>query len=186
MIPMKHYIKYIKYLTTHKFWVMYYCFKEGLYWRGIMHDINKFTLRSIKAYARYFYMKNGRDKFIRDKSGYYDASQTGGNDFDLAWLHHQHTNKHHWQYWTMVRDDGTFRCLDMPMIYIREMICDWRGAGRAQGTNPTGGYAEIVNYYNINRDKMHFTSDTRHKVERIIVNKCLDEGIEFEIEGWHK
>jgi len=149
---------------------MYYCFKEKLYWRGLVHDINKFTLSSIKAYARYFYLKNGKGKFVRDNSGYYDAAQTGDLAFDLAWLHHQHTNKHHWQYWTMVTDKGEVRYLDIPLVYIHEMLCDWRGAGRAQGTNPTGGWISVYDYYIKNKDKMHFTTDSRNLLEQIICN----------------
>lgn len=183
---MQHYVKYLSYLLKHKFWVMYYCFCEGLYWRGLMHDINKFTLSSIRAYAVYFYMKNGKGKFVRDNSGYYDAARSGDTAFDFAWLHHQHTNKHHWQYYTMTTDKCEVRLLDMPLVYIREMLCDWRGAGRAQGTNPTGGWEEIVNYYNANHDKMHFTDDTRYQLERIIIDKCLNENIECNIKGWNK
>lgn len=172
----------MKYLIAHKFWVMYYCFKEGMFWRGIMHDMNKFMPRSIRAYARYFYLKNGQGKFVRDKSGYYDASQTGDDDFDLAWLQHQHTNKHHWQYWCMARDDGTFRCLDMPHVYIREMLCDWRGAGRAQGTNPTGGWTGVYYYYIKNHDKMYFTDYSRVKLERIILENNPDKMLP----GWNR
>jgi len=165
---MKQYYKYFKYVITHKFWVMKYCFEDGLYIQGILHDINKFRPSNFYAYANYFYLKEGKGKFVRDKTGYYDASQTGDNLFDLAWHYHQRTNKHHWQYWIMALDNGTFRCLDMPYKYVREMLADWRGAGRAQGTNPTGGWEEVLSYYNSNYHKMHFTEHTRNEVEQII------------------
>jgi hypothetical protein len=159
---------------------MYYCFKEGLYIQGILHDLNKFRLSSIKAYARYFYLENGKGKFVRDKSGYYDASNTGNDDFDRAWLHHQNTNKHHWQYWCMRKEDGTMRCLDIPNKYIVEMLCDWRGAGRAQGTNPDGNWKIVAEYYIKNRDKMFFTNDTRYDLERAITNRY-----DIYITGWN-
>jgi hypothetical protein len=154
---------------------MYYCFQEGMIWRGFMHDLNKFRPSNFFAYARYFYLKNGKGKFVRDKTGYYDASNTGDDAFDRAWHYHQRTNKHHWQFWTMARDDGTFRCLDMPKVYVREMLCDWRGAGRAQGTNPDGGWKEVYNYYMKNYNKMHFTDDTRAYLGSIIMSKYHDQ-----------
>lgn len=172
---MMHYVKYLSYVSRHKFWVMYYCFQEGMYWRGIMHDLNKFKLSSFIPYARYFYLKGGKGKFVRDNTGYYDASRTGDSNFDKAWKNHFQTNKHHWQHWVMPKDDGTFRCLDMPVVYVREMLCDFRGAGRAQGTNPTGGWEEVKKYYDKNRDKMHFSDDTRTVVEHLIIKACNDE-----------
>ena len=36
---MKHVIR----ILVHKFWVAYYCFKLGLYWQGIIHDLSKFS-----------------------------------------------------------------------------------------------------------------------------------------------
>jgi hypothetical protein len=154
---------------------MYYCFREGMIWRGLMHDLNKFRPSNFLAYARYFYLKNGQGKFVRNKSGYYDASKTGDDDFDRAWHYHQRTNKHHWQFWTMSRDDGTFRCLDIPHVYIREMLCDWLGAGRAQGTNPNGTYYVATKYYLENRTKMHFTEETREYLEQVLFTKLLNE-----------
>ncbi len=170
-----HYLfKYLNYVSKHKFWVMYYCFKEGLYTQGLLHDLNKFYPSNFHAYAKYFYLKNGKGKFVRDKSGYYDASQTGDDLFDKAWHYHQRTNKHHWQYYTMPKDDGTFRCLNMPDKYIREMLCDWLGAGRAQGTNPTGSYKIANEYYQSHKTKMHFTPESREYLEHLISTKLKE------------
>lgn len=162
------YINYMKYLLTHKFWVTYYCFKDGIYRRGIMHDIDKFRLSMITGYAPQFYNSNGSKRNVRDKSGYYDASQMELPCFVYSWLYHQRRNKHHWQYWAMIEDSGNIRCLDMPSEYVREMICDWRGAGRAQGTNPDGGNAELIRYYNKNKSKMYLSDNTRKTLERLI------------------
>lgn len=183
---MKYYFKYLKYLLIHKFWVTHYCFQEKLYWRGIMHDINKFRLSSILPYAKYFYLKNGQGKLIRDATGYYDAAQTGDDSFDLAWLHHQHTNKHHWQYWCLpttksINNQPICRLLDMPEMYIIEMLCDWRGAGRTQGTNPDGGWKGIYDYYVKNRDHMYITANSRFLLESIITYRYQDENLP----GWY-
>jgi len=60
--------------------------------------------------------------------------------FNLGWNAHQKRNKHHWQYWVMIEDDSGImgrKGLPMPDRYRREMLADWRGAGRAYGTPDT-------------------------------------------------
>lgn len=51
--------------------------------------------------------------------------------FDVAWVQHQHRNPHHWQHWVLREDDGATKLLPMPDRYVREMVADWAGAGRA-------------------------------------------------------
>jgi hypothetical protein len=46
-----------------------------------------------------------------------------------------------------------------------EMVCDWRGAGRAQGKVDVNGEPEIVLWYKTNKDKMLLAPETRHWVE---------------------
>ncbi|WP_445490962.1 DUF5662 family protein [Niallia sp. 03133] len=46
-------------------------------------------------------------------------------------LHHQHKNKHHWEYWVI--DPNNNQALPMPRKYIMEMICDWRSFSRKWG-----------------------------------------------------
>ena len=35
--------QHFKTITTHKMWVMRYCFKIGLYWQGLTHDLSKYS-----------------------------------------------------------------------------------------------------------------------------------------------
>jgi hypothetical protein len=84
------------------------------------HDASKFWPEEFPAYARQFFgPKDDPDGFAR------------------AWLHHMNHNPHHWQYW--IFPDGhtphgssVFEGrVEMPEVYIREMIADWMGASRA-------------------------------------------------------
>lgn len=59
----------------------------------------------------------------------------------------------------------------MPNKYIDEMLCDWLGAGRAQGTNPYGKYSVALDYYIKNKDRMHFTDKTRSYLEENLNRK---------------
>jgi hypothetical protein len=49
--------KYLAYLLRHRWFVMLACFREGLYWQGLIHDWSKFLPGEFLPYARYFYSK---------------------------------------------------------------------------------------------------------------------------------
>lgn len=74
------------------------------------HDLSKYTKDEYVAYDEYFY--GTKTEKTKEK-------------FDLAWLHHQNTNKHHWQYWLLKEDNGLLKPLDMDIYSIVEMVCDW-------------------------------------------------------------
>ena len=149
---MYKYLKYFQYLFRHKWFVFLACCKYGLYWQGIVHDWSKFLLDELIPYADYFY---GGD---RRKDRFYSPEQ-GPYKFNVAWMKHQHRNPHHWQHWVLQNDDGTKLALEMPKKYAKEMICDWIGAGQAQGFNDT------ASWYLKNKDKMILANSTRLFVE---------------------
>jgi len=154
-------------MARHKFWVTYYCFKEGLIWRGIKHDFSKFLPSEWLPYTNYFYGKNGskiRSK-RKENGGYYKPYDTGDDKFDFAWLLHQKRNDHHWQWWILPKDDGGFKTMPMKVNALKEMICDWRGAGRAQGYKDN-----TPDWYKQNKDNMILHPFTRHQVEQRLVN----------------
>ena len=153
---MKHLWLHFRYTVIHKYWVMKYCFKEGLYYRGIMHDMSKFLPDEFFAYARHFFL-HPTDTLV--KMAY-------KQDFDYAWLMHQKRNKHHWSYWVMPSKDGV-KCVDMPYRFIKEMICDWRGAGQAQKTSD-GSLEGARTYYLQNKDTILLTAYTRAILEQLL------------------
>ena len=131
--------------------------------RGLLHDLSKFRISEFIPYAGHFYGKKPRGK--RDKTGYYKPSDTGDPAFDFAWFLHQKRNKHHWQYWCFPNDFGENPItivFEMPLKYRKEMVCDWKGAGRAQGT------PYMLKWYSANRNKMTFGTETRKWVEKKI------------------
>lgn len=165
------YIKYLRYLLRHKWYVMLECFNQGLIWRGITHDLSKFLPSEFVPYANYFYGKKGDDiKKGRDETGYYKPTDTGDERFDFAWLLHQKRNKHHWQWWCLPEDEGGLKVLEMEWTSAVEMICDWVGAGKAQGHfSPINDkYLETRKWYSKNKDKMKLGKETRRMVEIFI------------------
>jgi hypothetical protein len=88
------------------------------------------------------------------------SEHTKKEDFDYAWLRHIHKNKHHWQHWVLRYDDGQKIPLRMPDKYIKEMVCDWIGAGIA-----ITGKREADKWYAANKDKMNLNIFTQIQVE---------------------
>lgn len=139
---MKKYFSYLKYVLEHKKNVFIECWKEGLYLHAFIHDLSKFSPIEFTTYANNFY---GNEKEMKY------------SNFEYGWLHHQHKNKHHWDYW--VNSDG--QALDIPITYIKQMICDWKAMSRKFGDT-----AQI--YYKNNRHKMNLSISTRCHVEYIL------------------
>lgn len=115
------------------------------------HDESKYGVEEYGPYDAYFY---GRGKS-------YQVVQ----DFNLAWLHHQHNNPHHWQYWVLVNDDpkdGTV-ALEMPLEYVYEMIADWWTFSWR-----SGDLTEIFKWYDEHKERMILHDRTRKIVEKIL------------------
>jgi len=165
---MKKIIKYLKYVLVHKYYVAIECFKEGLIWRGLAHDMSKLKPDEFIPYANFFYGNKEDDiKKGRNKTGYYKPTDTGDRAFDFAWLLHQKRNRHHWQWWILPEDDGGAKILEMEEKYLKEMICDWVGAGKAQGhfSPKEDKYLETRNWYVANNSKMQLHENTRKYIE---------------------
>lgn len=162
------YIRYLKYVLRHKYYVMKECFElaksrgvRSLYWRGIVHDLSKFLPDEFIPYARYFYGDYPSWNKVKFIPGWTSKTKEDvEKDFDIAWLKHQKRNKHHWQYWLLQEDDGGLKTLKMPEQYMLEMVADWHGAGMA-----IHGKKETDKWYEKNYLKMKLHIDTRNSVE---------------------
>ena len=173
----KHF-RYLRYVLRHKWYVLQECWRFGIRWRGLVHDLSKFSPAEWGPYADYFY---GGDWPPYSETPGEWKRQLGDKwtkewvqrRFDRAWLHHIHRNPHHWQHWVLREDSGATKVLDMPYACILEMIADWFGAGRAingppEDDNPLMRYDELRAWYLANRDKMQLGDWTRNHVEHLI------------------
>lgn len=114
------------------------------------HDRSKYDATEYRAYDDYFY---GGNKSYAVKTA-----------FDQAWLHHQHVNPHHWQYWVLINDDySANKVLPMPENYILEMIADWWSFSWREGN-----LMEIFDWYDKHRNAILFEEGTRKTVEKIL------------------
>ena len=129
-------------------------FKEGSFLKGMflttvgMHDNSKYYSHEYDAYDAYFYGEKDEDAF------------------NLAWLHHIHNNPHHWQYWVLINDDGKYRdpdkviALEMPKVFVFEMIADWWSFSWK-----CGNLNEIFKWYEDHKDNIILHENTRKLVE---------------------
>ena len=160
------YYKYLHYLFRHKYYVAIECFKYGLYWRGIIHDWSKFLPSEFFPYIQSFYGEFQPECPVYSgpvdwqKKQYLEKTS---KNFDRAWIHHQHLNKHHFQHWILREDSGQNKILEMPYKYAIEMFCDWVGAGIA-----ITGKRDIVEWYEKNKEVILLHENTRNFVEKLI------------------
>lgn len=166
---MGKYLEYLGYVVRHKWFVLVECWKLGIVWQGIIHDLSKLRYSELVPYANFFYQKKRRDT-----TGYYKPTDTGDESFDFAWLLHQKRNKHHWQWWGLPEDEGGLKVLPMPLKYCLEMVADWCGASKAQGHGGYGGSNGVLVWYHKHKHKMSLHPDTRAWVEEFLVKKAVE------------
>lgn len=112
------------------------------------HDDSKWSEEEYEAYDNYFY--GNKTKEVEEA-------------FDLAWLHHQHNNPHHWQHWLLQEDDGGKKALEMPKEYVIEMIADWWTFSWKKNN-----LKEIFDWYANNKKKMILHPNTLEFAEKIL------------------
>jgi hypothetical protein len=174
-VSVKAHWQYLKYVLRHKWYVFQMCRRFGLTWRGLIHDLSKFSPAEWGPYVDYFY--GGDWPSHGETSGEWKrqlgdkwTKEWAQRRFDRAWLHHIHHNSHHWNHWVLREDSGVVKCLDMPADCIWEMIADWWGAGRAihgvpEDEQPWNRFDELKSWYLANRDNMQMHEHTRRRVE---------------------
>ena len=80
--------QHFKTITTHKIWVMRYCFKIGLYWQGLTHDLSKYSPTEFLVGMKYYQGDRSPNNAEREDTG-----------MSKSWMHHKGRNKHHFEYW---------------------------------------------------------------------------------------
>lgn len=149
---MRRHLAYLKAVLRHKWFVLLEGRKLKVpLWRLILHDWDKFLPSMWMAYSTTFYAANGKKQYVPNDAFY------------RAWLGHQNRNRHHWQYWILHNDDIGPDALEMPDVDRREMLADWRGAGRAYDPNWTP--RSTVEWYKEHYLKMWLHSNTRDWID---------------------
>lgn len=160
-------IAHFKTITKHRMLVMKYCFRSGLYWQGLTHDLSKYSPTEFLVGAKYYQGDHSpNDEERRDKG------------YSSAWLHHKGRNKHHLEYWIDYgrTADGEVQMLGMrmPKKYVVEMFCDRYAAARVyQGKNFQ--WSRPYEYYMHGKDHLLFHPESAELLETLLL-KLKDEG----------
>ena len=110
-----HFFRHLHTVCRHRRQVRRNCFKAGLIWRGLTHDLSKFSPQEFFAGAKYYQGNRSPQAKERELFGY-----------SAAWLHHKGRNKHHFEYWIdfSVRKEEGLVGHKMPLNYVVEMVMD--------------------------------------------------------------
>ena len=148
---------HFKTITKHRFLVMGGCFRIGLYWQGLVHDLSKYSPTEFWTGARYYQGTRSPNAAEREDKGYSEA-----------WMHHKGRNRHHYEYWTdMNPETRRYEPVPMPRKYLAEMVMDRRAACKVyQGKNYTP--ASPLEYFEKSRERTLMHPETRRQLVYIL------------------
>ena len=157
-------LNHFRTITRHRHQVIKNCFRAGIPWQGLKHDLSKYSWTEFGEGARYWQGTRSPNDREREIKGYSEA-----------WMHHKGRNKHHWEYWCdLSRETLRYESVPMPRRYLVEMIMDRRAACMIyEGEKYTN--ASALNYFlrSLERNLMHPT--TQRELEYILT-MLRDEG----------
>ena len=156
--------QHFKTITRHRLLVMEGCFKVGLYWQGLTHDLSKYSPTEFRNGAAYYQGTRSPNTAEREDKGYSEA-----------WMHHKGRNRHHAEFWTdMNVQSGKYEPIPMPRKYLVEMVMDRRAACKVyQGSNYTDGSAFA--YFDKSREKMLMHLKTKQELA-FLLEMLRDKG----------
>ena len=115
-----HFWAHLRTIGRHRALVRKYCFRLGLYWQGLTHDLSKYAPVEFWAGVRYYQGDHSPNDAQRRQDGY-----------SASWLHHKGRNRHHFEYWTDYSPSGEgIAGVEMPKKYVAEMFCDRLAASK--------------------------------------------------------
>ena len=147
-------LKLIKRILTHKYYVAKYCFQIGLYWQGITHDLSKFSFTEFSRAIKYW---DDNISSLTNECKILGYSQT--------FLHHRGRNPHHYEYWIHSLDDGGVPAR-MPKKYVLELICDYLAAAKTYGADPKKEYiwwAKQQSHMKIHKETKDYITEVFYK-----------------------
>ena len=100
----------------HRHKVLVHCARCGILWRGLVHDLSKFSPEEFFESVKYYQGNRSPIGVCRRTTG-----------MSRAWLHHKGRNKHHIEYWV---DPECEVNPPMPYKYAVECVCDKLAATR--------------------------------------------------------
>lgn len=161
-------LKHFNLVTRHRWVVFKLCCKAGIPWRGLVHDLSKFSPTEFWESVKYYNGSMSPILFAKRKQGY-----------SKAWLHHKGRNKHHWEYWIDFSREGVVPA-KMPTRYVVEMFCDRVAATMVyRGENfdvsaPLDYYNKTHGYYVIHQETDAMIKDMLVHLSKSNLEETID------------
>lgn len=149
--------QHFKTITRHRILVCRGCFRVGLYWQGLTHDLSKYSPVEFWNGARFYQGIRSPNTAEREAKG-----------FSEAWMHHKGRNRHHYEYWSdMDMSRRVYAPVPMPRKYLVEQVMDRRAACMVyQGKDYTDGSA--LAYFMKSRERELMHPQNRQELEHIL------------------
>ena len=145
-------------ITHHRWLVRQGCFKVGLIWQGLTHDLSKYTPTEFSVGAKYYQGTRSPNTAEREAKG-----------FSEAWMHHKGRNKHHYEYWSdLSRETKQYEYVPMPRKYLVEMVMDRRAACMTYQGKAYRDDAALI-YFDNSREKELMHPRTNRELRHILV-----------------
>ena len=151
--------KHLKIVHKHRKYVRKMCFKMGIPWRGLVHDLSKYSIIELKI-CKYYNGKRSPHAECRDRIGY-----------SPSWAHHYKRNLHHWEAHLDIVDwPDKIIPIKMPYKYVIEMLCDMAGASKSY--NPDHWEPKMLwDYWEQKcKGKRLMHPDSEYLIEKLIWN----------------
>ena len=144
-------------VNRHRWLVCQGCFKIGLYWQGLTHDLSKYSPTEFFVGAKYYQGNRSPNTAERASLGY-----------STAWMHHKGRNRHHYEYWTdMNLETRQYEPSPMPRKYLAEMVMDRRAACKVyEGKQYTDG--SPLAYFLKSRERVLMNEITRRELDYLL------------------
>ena len=140
-------------VNKHRLLVMEGCFRVGLYWQGLTHDLSKYSPQEFLMGVKYYQGDRSPNNAEREDKGYSES-----------WMHHKGRNRHHYEYWTDLNlQTREYESVPMPRKYLVEMVMDRRAACKTyQGNQYTDASAFV--YFDNSREKCRMHPQIRQEL----------------------
>ena len=170
---MANVIGHFRTITKHRHKVIKHCFKAGIGWQGLRHDLSKYSPTEFFNGVKYYDGTRSPNELERLDRGY-----------SKAWLHHKGRNKHHFEYWNDYNPKiRKYAPVKMPLNYVIEMFCDNVGAGHVYNKEKWEPYMMLE--YNKTQDPKRIMNKDSLNLYNFLCDKINELG-EVQFVKWYK
>ena len=163
-MKLKKFFGHLNTVNKHRFLVFKYSVKAGIPFRGLVHDLSKYSLLEFLEGVKYY---NGNFSPISTCKKVYGYSK--------AWLHHKGRNKHHFEYWYDF--NSPLKTPVIPYKYVVELIWDNIAASKTYLKDKWNLNSQL-NYF-LNRKDLNYINS---KIKDMLINVYSDM-IDIGIDG---